>query len=266
MIELAAIITGAQAMGMPGLGSVLTAVSGYENEQTKALNVVRKDVRGLVMQNYLTGLDYLRSATRNEVDAEQSQRFLESGVRSLRKASGVFEGNGDHYLASSTAMYLASTYATVGPEREARHWAERAHQEAILAAEDAVDLANVRMDARAGRVSLLSSTGAALVIVTLLVYEVVGLIVEVPHSYFGVRLISVVFVVLAFMGVRFAARNVISFLMFPRLRSWMAFVDTTREVCAAIVGPQSPLPKCKLSLVSVSGTPLEYVIVRLGGQ
>jgi hypothetical protein len=263
MIELAAAISAGKGVGLPSLGSVLRAVSGYEDKQAKTLNLIQRDVRGLVMQQYNTGLDYLDSAARNEPDSDVSRQFLNAGLHALRQAAGTFEDNDDHYRGSAAALYLASTYSTVGPEREARHWAERAHQEATLAAEDAVKQANDRMDVRVGRISYLSTRTALVVLAAVFLYLLVGLAVELPHSYAGISLTSVGVGLLAYMTVRKWVRNVVSFLMFPSVRRWETFLESNREACAEIVGPERPLPRYKLSLPIEEGTPLGYLLVRV---
>jgi hypothetical protein len=261
VIELAAVIAGAKTLGLPGLPAVLRAVSGYEDEQTKTLKVIESDVRALVMQEYFTGRDYLASAARNEPGSEHSRRFLEDGVRALRNAAGVFKASADHYNGSAAALYLASTYATLGPQHEAAHWAERAHQEAVLSAEDAIKYGNDQMDVRIGRFRYLSLRLASMTVIAVLLYEIVALVLRLPNSYVGSGVTAVLAGVSVYLAVRFLARNVISFLLFTRLRRWEAFVEDTREVCAEIIGPQPSLPRHKLSLTVVGGSPVEYALV-----
>jgi hypothetical protein len=245
MIELVAVIAGAKSIGADSLPSVLRAVSGYEDDQTRRLKRIESAVNALTTADYNTGLGWLNSAVRNE-DNSVRRSYLDEGLRSLRRAVGVFEGARDHFGTCSVAVLLASVYSTIGPIPEANAWAERAYQEAILAAREGVQGANEQMNARIGRIALFSRV-TMLTIASLSILYLVGRILA-PHivpdlTFAGV---SISLLVVLYVEARFHYRNVAAWLLKRRLQRWMNFIEETREVCAEILGPQSDLADYRL--------------------
>jgi hypothetical protein len=247
MIELAAVIAGAKSVGLDSLPSVLRAVSGYEDDQTRRLKRIESGVNALATADYRTGLEYLNSAARNE-DNSVRRDYLNEGLRSLRKAAGVFEGAGDHKSGSSVAILLASVYSTIGPIPEANAWAERAYREAILAVREGVQEANERLDARIGRITLFSRV-AMYGLLSLFALYVFGRLFAphiVPMLTFAGG--SILILSMLYLEARFHYRNLAAWFVRRKLQRWMIFIEETREVCAEILGPQSNLT--------------EYVLIR----